>query len=110
MPQKIENLDAKINIAGYEIAKILDENLINKLLGVLANDGVYAMWIYSKSKKDINENKFLEKLKDLLKADSQNYKKFFSELSNNLNQLLFFKELLEKTLTYARYHAKSMEN
>ena len=165
----MDNLDAVINEVGFEIAKILDENLINKLLGVLANDGVYAMWIYALNKIDWNYDedcekfrqsklyKFLEQLdkfpiqinkkivdenrdneiceltKEInnltneLKKDKNNKTKkeeknqkikerddklneFFLELSTDLNQLLFFKELLEKALIYARYHAKAMKD
>jgi hypothetical protein len=44
--------------------------------------------------------KFSQKVKEL--------DKFFQTLSQDLNQLLFFKEMLEKALIYARYHAKAM--
>ncbi len=101
------NLDATINKVGFEIANILDENLINKLLGVLAQDGVYAMWVYAKAKKDIKENKLYEKLKTILNISDDNYEKYFQELSKNINELLFRKEILEKALIYARYHAKA---
>jgi excinuclease UvrABC helicase subunit UvrB len=134
------NLDAKINMVGFEIANILDENIINKLLGVLANDGVYAMWVYAINKlKDTELLKFLKELSILpiniytLKnyqfknaineIENERNKKqrkikfsqkvkeldeFFQTLSQDLNQLLFFKEMLEKALIYARYHAKAM--
>lgn len=99
------NLDAQINIAGYKIAQIVDENLINKILGVLSSDGVYAMWVYCKSKKDIDEKKLFE---DVLNLTSDN-EEYFQKLSENLHDLLFKKEILEKALTYARYHAKAMD-
>ena len=134
------NLDAKINMVGFKIANILDENMINKLLGVLANDGVYAMWVYAINKlKDTELLKFLKELSILpINIDTlKNYQfentineienesntkkrkikfsqkvkeldKFFQTLSQDLNQLLFFKEMLEKALIYARYHAKAM--
>ncbi|MBU1669037.1 hypothetical protein KKC13_11515 [bacterium] len=104
----MKNLDAEINKAGYEISKVIDENLINKILGVLAQDGVYAMWVYCKSKKDIDENKLLETLNAILESNDD-YEQYFQNLSKDLNQLLFFKEILEKALTYARYHAKAMD-
>jgi len=103
----MDNLDATINKVGFEIANMLDENLINKLLGVLAQDGVYAMWVYTKSKKEIKENEFYEKLKTILNISDDSYEEYFQKLSNNINELLFKKELLEKALTYARYHAKA---
>jgi len=136
------NLDAKINMVGFKIAEILDENMINKLLGVLANDGVYAMWVYAINKlKDIELLEFLKELSilpvniDILKnyqfedsineiKNESNQKqrkikysqkvkeldKFFQTLSQDLNPLLFFKEMVEKALIYARYHAKAMKD
>jgi len=160
----MDNLDAVINKVGFEIAKILDENLINKLLGVLANDGVYAMWIYALNKlkekellklllaissfpvqikdkerkiikleniqkqielfkkinglkNELKQNKNNQEIKKELKTKEEEYKNlfaknyvFFKILSKDLNQLLFFKELLEKALIYARYHAKAMKD
>ena len=175
----MENLDAIINEVGFKIANILDENLINKLLGVLANDGVYAMWVYAADKIDINfkidddtisikrpklfelilllkpllnkvyqtcfidgllqkeENKIneltqnIEKINKVdlskeeknkriikLKKEIVNYitQEFIREtsiylqiISNDIYKLLFLKQLLEKTLVYARYHAKALK-
>ena len=171
------NLDAKINMVGFKIAEILDENMINKLLGVLANDGVYAMWVYAQNKIDwsfdSNKKRFEEKtlikfvkaldfgvefkikdktLKEILddnhiqeiinlsknieelnsqikqlqhknkqkeleeirkqkvKERNEKFNYFFQTLSEDLTQLLFFKEMVEKALIYARYHAKAMKD
>lgn len=106
------NLDAMINKISFEIVnkKIIDETDINKMLGVLSNDGVYAWWVYCKSKKDIDEEKLLERLKDILNINDNDYQQYFQTLSNNLSELLFRKEILEKILIYARYHAKAMED
>ena len=167
------NLEHTLSKLGFDIVneEILDKNEIDKLLGVLSNDGVYAMWVYAQDKLKIkfNENKnslkeekiFMllskvaeidkyimknlnyddvidkvsnltreinqlnEKIKDKsinpeIKKESENQKKtkekdrneelnkYFLDLSSNLNDLLFFKDLLEKVLIYARYHAKAM--
>jgi len=113
----MKNLDAEINKVGYEIVEKIKthkdktklKNEIEKTLGVLANDGVYAYWVYCQSKKitDI----FIDKIKSLMKVVSNetDNQKFFQNLSKDLTQLLFFKEILEKALTYARYHAKAMD-
>ena len=158
--KEIKNLDALINKIAFEIVneKILEEGQINKMLGVLSNDGVYAWWVYTKKEVDwkfeSNEDKFkgtkliqllykLKKLNFLFKQDIindekikdicskqcdglQNDKKrkedvdkkrkeqnerlneFFNSLSEDLPSLLFFREILEKILIYARYHAKAM--
>lgn len=169
--QETKNLDALINKISFELVneKILEENQINKMLGVLANDGVYAWWVYAKKEMDwkfeSEEKKFKEgklvqllyKLKELsflfeqeiindssikdicdkqlviikLQNDKRNKNKsekekiekdinkkreeqneilncFFHNLSEDLPNLLFFREILEKILIYARYHAKAM--
>ena len=108
------NLDAMINKISFDIVSqnIVDENQINKMLGVLANDGVYAWWVYIKSKKDINEKRLMDTIKSILNfmpnQVDDNYDKYFENLSQNLSNLLFSKEILEKILIYARYHAKAM--
>lgn len=144
-----KNLESAINKVGYEIAEIIDENNINKFLGVLANDGVYAMWVFSNDKLKLNSVSFWQKIlcneqinlifsNEKIKLDKlvqftkdeikeMNTKKnnkekgsvfknwqerisndLFHKLSEDLSSLLFFRELLEKALIYARYHAKAM--
>ena len=119
----MENLKYKINKVAFEIVKKIENmkkegddwkkyrNEIDKVLGVLANDGVYAYWIYCKS-KDIDWL-FIKKLEDLMEytrteMKNNNYEEYFQNLSKDINDLLFFKEILEKTLIYARYHAKAL--
>ncbi|KIM12165.1 MAG: hypothetical protein KU38_04495 [Sulfurovum sp. FS08-3] len=116
----MKNLDAKINEVGFTIVKKISakdenerkkyKNEIEKTLGVLSNDGVYAYWVYCQSKKITDV--FIDEIKSLMKIVSQesDNQKFFQNLSQDLNQLLFFKEILEKALTYARYHAKAMDD
>ena len=110
-----ESLEALISEISFNIVKegILNENEINKLLGVLSNDGVYAMWVYAKSKKEIKEEKLMDNLKELLeKVENVNnsYETYFISVANDISKLLFLKQLLEKTLIYARYHAKALED
>jgi hypothetical protein len=94
---------------------ILDENKINKLLGVLSNNGVYAMWVYAKSQKDIEENRLFREilnnldLKLIKKDDLDDLENYFQSVSSNITKLLFLKQLLEKILIYARYHAKVLK-
>jgi CRISPR/Cas system CMR-associated protein Cmr5 small subunit len=118
-----------------EIKKISDEKIrsgllrhIEKSLGVLVNDGVYAYYVFSKSKskdKDNNStyyysNIFIKTPVETLSCfmnlnfntDDNNqddsYEVFFQNLSQDLHKLLFFKDLLEQALIYARYHAKAL--
>lgn len=154
----MSNLDAIINEVGFEISQIIDENMINKMLGVLANDGVYAMWIFCLNKlgeketflflkqlsklpivakdkqnnieykldkniieqylkliDEINNLKTDKNKKDELKVKQKEksesfelFEQFFQNLSSDIHQLLFFKEMVEKALIYARYHAKAL--
>jgi len=116
------NLDTIINKIGYEIKMEIEKkeksdrrkykNEIEKTLGVLVSDGVYAYFVYVKSKKI--DDIFLETLNQITEFIDGESKKldqeYFQNLSKNLKKLLFFREVLEKVLIYARYHAKTMED
>jgi len=117
----MKNLDAIINEVGYKIVENINsiddkakkskyKNFIDKALGVLANDGVYAYWVYCQSNSI--DDVFINELKDIKKIinNEQDNQKFFQNLSEDLNKLLFFKEMLEKALIYARYHAKTISD
>ena len=116
----MSNLEAAINEVSYNLILEIEEqneqktkyiNQIDKSLGVLANDGVYAYYVYVKSKNV--EDIFLEKLKPITKyifnTEQELNEVFLKKLSSNLNNLFFFKEILEKVLIYVRYHAKAMD-
>lgn len=130
---KIGNVDSEINKCSYKMVEKLREKdaplgEIDKALGVLSNDGVYGYYVYCKSKSNgKNEmekikspifNEFvvniIENFEDFMgkglskpKNKFNEYDKYFSNLSQDIHKLLFFKEILEKVLTYARYHAKA---
>ena len=124
----MKNLDAIINEVGFEIVKKINQqeenktkykNFIDKALGVLANDGVYAYYVYVVSQKKESENKyipiFLDTFKEIFNIaknevnyDENNRQKYFINVAENIHKLLFLKQLLEKALIYARYHAKAM--
>jgi len=129
----MKNLDAIINEIGYDIVKDINsindktkkskyKNFIDKALGVLANDGVYAYWVYCKANNKVNndrddniniKNIFIDKFGEIRKViDGREEvdEDFFQNLSEDLNKLLFFKEMLEKALIYARYHAKTISD
>ncbi len=130
-----KTLDVVLNKLGYEIVEEIKNqgkqekqekqkkvlfNHIDKSLGVLANDGVYAYYVFCISKDKPKEDKkcyrdiFIKKPVEALGKffrgyNNANYEEFFQNLSQNLENLLFFKELLEQALIYARYHAKAAE-
>lgn len=130
---KAENLDSRINEYSYKMVKELKDGKVNlgeidKALGVLCNDGVYGYYVYCKSKSN---GKSDEKIKSLMFSQFisnivkefddivysgrelksfkslYEYDGYFSNLSTDIHKLLFFKDILEKILTYARYHAKA---
>ncbi|NLC93570.1 MAG: hypothetical protein GX677_08940, partial [Treponema sp.] len=114
-----KNLDSRLNGLGYKIYeniknqenKTKRKNLANhveKALGVLNNDGVYAYYVFCLSKDD-NEKNYtkifinipISSLKEFLPSYSNpDAEEFFQELSKNLHDLLFFREMLEKALIY----------
>ena len=117
------NLDYRCMEYGQKIGKVRDSNLENNLrkaLGVLQEDGVYAMflWLENKDKKKdirkiliglLNESE----IKKYLLSNSSNFSenfiefcKYLQEVARDIDKLLFMKKLLERTLIYALYHAK----
>ncbi len=95
------------------------ENNIRDALAVLAEDGVYAMFVWLESKKlskiRVGLRKLMneKKIKKYLLNGKEFDKKFdkfcenLQEIARDLDKLLFLKKILERTLTYALYHAKT---
>ncbi|MBU1599027.1 hypothetical protein KKG61_02805 [bacterium] len=133
MSNQQKNLDLECASRGSEIAegvfaelkeKNKTENLLTKSLGVLQEDGVYAFFLYLASQgKEENGRKNSErkaaeacisKATDLLKGvglplnnANQVLQDIREKLADKLDFLLLAKQLLERTLVYARYHAKA---
>lgn len=96
------------------------ENVVTRALGVLAENGIYAMCIYllSCSKKEYGktilreciQGLWLEEQISLLEARSRNDSDLLEnvrKITENLPQLILAKKITEQTLTFARYHAKA---
>lgn len=126
------NLEAVLNNLGYELVAEIKKKgdsekllrLIDKALGVLANDGVYAYYVFCKAQntdknsdpEDIFVKLPLEKLKPYInleikdkESDKSEVEQYFSSLSEDLNKMLAFRNFLETALIYARYHAKAVK-
>ncbi|MFN3528072.1 MAG: hypothetical protein ACK4YO_03125 [Candidatus Altarchaeaceae archaeon] len=117
------------------------ENVIQKSLGILQEDGIFAFVIYLGSiskideKKDAEEiqrkgpiprrdeekkrdeekvaeeiqKKIIEMFKDKLKMiSSTDVINAFQKLCEDIDNMLFAKEIIERTLIYARYRARSL--
>ncbi len=118
------NLDYRCMESAQEISKIGDSNLesnLRKALGVLQEDGVYAMFLWLEDKDKTNRirkklTKLLneEEIRKHLLNNSNNFPEDFTdfceklrEVAQDIDRLLFMKKLLERTLTYALYHSKN---
>ncbi|MGI6486300.1 MAG: hypothetical protein ACOX15_08390 [Tepidanaerobacteraceae bacterium] len=136
---KNDNIDALINELGFNIVENIKKydkvrnalrSHIDKALGVLVNDGVYAYYLFCKSKEKEDDkvkpyskifisdivNKFKEYFNKNNNDSNASHKQndydeerhFFQNISQELHELLFFREVLERVLIYARYHAKAL--
>jgi len=123
------NLDQLCAEYGYkfanEVSKVKDFNakkaevLITKALGVLQEQGLYAFALFCKSRPS-GERTGAEKIealaKELLKElNLINDGDFLNELRKDdgllirLDDLMLAIQVLEKSLIYARFHAKAMK-
>jgi len=115
----VRNLDAVCAALGRKLGTSGDKpkdtaNSITKALGVLEEQGVYALFLYLHAREN---GKFSEDLMNFLRNDMQliqGEKKdepfgALEELAKNLDDLLFARELLHQVLVYARYHAKAAQ-
>lgn len=108
----MKNLNSEINMLSREILK--DKNMANhieKCLGVISNDGLYAYYVYCKSKKIIDPfvSIFKKIMEQILKNKNIDLEKLIENLCEDLKKMLFVKDIIEKTLIYARYHAKALK-
>lgn len=115
--KSVNNLDAQCAHYGFNLAeKVKDDTLITKTLGVLQEQGVYAVFLYltSKEKKENAAKHLWRFLKDdsvgLLTGDwdPNKWPENLHQLLNNIDDLFFARSLMEQMLIYARYHAKSL--
>lgn len=119
MVQEIPNLDKECFKIGVDVLNgitgkmIKDwENKIQKSLGVLEEDGIFAFYVYLKSENKGENNPILDKAIECLKLVSisvDNSAESWKKITNDIDQLLLAKEVVEKMLIYARYHAKSLQ-
>jgi len=120
------NLDQLCAKYGWQIAEDVcnaigkqAENHITKSLGVLQEDGVYAFFLYQASRGQREKpgaERLSERAKEFLKETGIEAFKDVTDsllavrdrLTEDLDQLLLAKRLLEQALIYARYHAKAL--
>ncbi len=118
------NLDYYCMEHGQKLADICDEIDLRKSLGILKEDGVYAMflWLEYTCRDNMRTNSFLNFLLNFLNEDSikplfLNDDKYFRkpfdqfckdlrDVAKDIDKVFLMKRLLERTLTYALYHRK----
>jgi len=116
-------LDAVIqdisSILAKKVSDIKKGKDLEKAIGVLAQDGLYAFYVFCLSKTWNKGNESLWKdvvepsIKSLVRYIPPYQEKtldenFFKELASSLHNLLFLRELIQKLLVYTRYHLKAM--
>lgn len=120
MNEKMTNLDIRCAELGRELARIsgIEEKIINAALAVLEEQGPYAMFLYLQARHEKVANDFCYKAFDFLKSifDEKpgNTDKILDSIiklseTENLDDLLFARDLLRNALSYARYHLKARE-
>jgi len=125
------NLEHEIAKISYTIAKnqTIGKNIVDKALGILVNDGIYAMWLFIEEKagKEAGDNKTnpeklchelqcllkhffsLESFDDYFCSDKEKRLLFFQKLTQDLNRLLLVRQILEKLLIYTRHQYKALK-
>lgn len=93
------------------------ENIIRKALGVLKEDGIYAMFLWIETKNKRLREKLTSLLNEpIIKKNLLNDSEFpddfkgltekLRDIAQDIDKLLFLKKILERTLIYALYHSK----
>jgi len=113
----MKNLDYICIKHGQKLDK--SDTTLRKALGVLNEDGIYAMFLWLENENsEIRIKQLIPLLNDngikpyLIEKDThfkEDFKDFCEQLSNiseDIDKLFFMKKVLERTLTYGLYHAK----
>ena len=122
----MQNTDMICAKYGSQIAVELnksEESLVNKSLGVLQEDGVYAFFLFLAAQSKGNNSTpaycIHTNIFDLLKDFFPSIKKHLAvqeedilgiirkNLAEDLDDLLLSKDIIERTMVYARYHLKA---
>ena len=113
-----ENLDLTCAKVGKTIAERPSkelENLITSALAVLEEQGIYALFLFLKTRGGSGAENVNQKIYEFLKVTPQqapllsdNDDVFISlqQMAKDLDKLLLARDLARQTLVYARYHAR----
>lgn len=113
-----ENLDLACAKVGKTIAERPSkelENLVTSALAVLEEQGIYALFLFLKTRGGSGAENVNQKIYEFLKVTPQqapllsgNDDVFTSlqQMAKDLDKLLLARDLVRQTLVYARYHAR----
>jgi hypothetical protein len=112
-PQVPVNLDIECAEAGRKLGEaIKDEKILNDALAVLEEHGPYAMFLYIRARhKEVTrdfEEPLVKLLSRILKLNRNNALDIAKSVADDLDKLLFVRDLLRNALIYARFHLKAM--
>jgi hypothetical protein len=120
----IQNLDAACAKLGTKLASPGNkdtENSITKALGVLEEQGVYALFLYLHAREKQWGKTTSKELAAFLREQPSKQGALLGTntsnepfdaiqaLAGDLDKLLFARDLLHRALVYARYHAKAAQ-
>ncbi|MFV9645877.1 MAG: hypothetical protein ACNYWU_08660 [Desulfobacterales bacterium] len=117
----MQNTDMICAKYGSKIARTdkLSEPLVNKSLGVLQEDGVYSFFLFlaaqAKGIQNTPADCIQKDIFDLLKVFFQSIKDSREDilsivrnnLAEDLDNLFLARDIIERTMVYARYHLKA---
>lgn len=112
--QTLTNLDIECAELGRDLANIegMEEKVLNEALAVLEEQGVYAMVLYIQARHGEIAKQFKKQCVARLRkvfGDTfpQEALEAAKQLADDLDNLLFARDLLRNALSYARYHVKT---
>jgi len=111
-PETLVNLDIRCAEAGRSLGEaIQEEKILNDALAVLEEHGPYAMFLYTRARHRQEASHFerplVELLKETLKRDGEDPLDIVKSVADDLDALLFARDLLRNALIYARFHLKA---
>jgi len=113
-----ENMDLACAKVGKTIAERPSkelENLVTSALAILEEQGIYAMFLFLKTRGGSGAENVNQKIYEFLKvtpqqapllSDNADVFTSFQQMAKDLDKLLLARDLVRQTLVYARYHAR----
>jgi hypothetical protein len=113
----VQNLDVECAKLGQRLAEGdgVNEELVNHALTVLEEQGVYAFFLYLKARGREGANYVSATCAEFLRSVPQGSPLLgggdvfasLQRLSQNLDDLIFARDVLRQALVYGRYHVKA---